>query len=99
MHHPVEVREPFSPVEVRDLISLQVSEVSEVAEARRAATALASQLAFDETGTSKVALIVTEAATNLVKHATGGEILLYALQSGQIGGIQVLALDKGPGIT
>jgi anti-sigma regulatory factor (Ser/Thr protein kinase) len=79
-------------------LALPVTEISHVAAARRAATALAGRLAFDEADTGKVALIVTEAATNLAKHATGGEILLYALQSGQIGGIQMLALDRGPGI-
>src|SRR5215210_5759506 len=80
------------------MLALPVTEISQVAEARRTATALAGQLALDEAGTGKLALIVTEAATNLTKHATGGEILLYALQSGQIGGVQMLALDKGPGI-
>jgi anti-sigma regulatory factor (Ser/Thr protein kinase) len=98
MHHRVEMREPFSPVEVRDLISLRVNEVSEVAAARRAAKSLTGRFGFSETGAGNVALVVTEAATNLVKHATGGEILLYALQSGRIGGIEVLALDRGPGI-
>jgi anti-sigma regulatory factor (Ser/Thr protein kinase) len=98
MHHSVEVREPFSPVDVRDFLSLPVTEVSQVAQARRRATALASRLGFNETHVGNVALVVTEAATNLVKHATGGEILLYALQSDWVGGIEVLALDRGPGI-
>jgi len=92
------VSDLFTPVEVRAVLALPVTEISQVAKTRRAATALAGRLAFDEAGTSKVALIVTEAATNLVKHATEGEILLYALQTGQIRGIQVLVLDKGPGI-
>jgi anti-sigma regulatory factor (Ser/Thr protein kinase) len=91
--------ESFDPIEVREMLAFPVTEISQVAMTRRAATVLASQLAFDEAGTGKVALIVTEAATNLVKHAKGGEILLCALQSGQIGGIQMLALDKGPGIS
>jgi anti-sigma regulatory factor (Ser/Thr protein kinase) len=85
MHHSVEVREPFSPVDVRDFLSLPVTEVSQVAQARRRATALASRLGFNETHVGNVALVVTEAATNLVKHATGGEILLYALQSDWVG--------------
>jgi anti-sigma regulatory factor (Ser/Thr protein kinase) len=80
------------------MLAVPVTEISQVAETRRAATALARQLVFEEAGIGKVALIVTEAATNLAKHATRGEILLYALQSGQIGGIQILALDKGPGL-
>jgi anti-sigma regulatory factor (Ser/Thr protein kinase) len=94
----VDVRDTFKPVEVRKILVLPVTEISQVAEARRASTRLADQLAFDEADIGTIALIVTEAATNLAKHATEGEILLYALQSGEVGGIQVLALDKGPGI-
>ena len=92
------MRDPLKPVEVRNVLVLPVTEISQVAEARRAGGGLADQLAFDEADIGTIALIVTEAATNLAKHATGGEILLYALQSGDVGGIQVLALDKGPGI-
>ena len=92
------MRDPLKPVQVRKMLVLPVTEISQVAEARRAGTGLADQLAFDEADIGTIALIVTEAATNLAKHATGGEILLYALQSGEVGGIQVLALDKGPGI-
>ena len=92
------MRDPLKPVQVRKMLVLPVTEISQVAEARRAGTRLADQLAFDEADIGTIALIVTEAATNLAKHATGGEILLYALQSGDVGGIQVLALDKGPGI-
>ena len=94
----MDLRDPLKPIESRTTSVLPVTEISQVAEARRAATGLADQLAFDEADIGTIALIVTEAATNLAKHATGGEILLYALQSGEVGGIQVLALDKGPGI-
>ena len=94
----MDVRDRLKPIEARKISVLPVTEISQVAEARRAATGLADQLAFDEADIGTIALIVTEAATNLVKHATGGEILLCALQSGEVGGIQVLALDKGPGI-
>jgi anti-sigma regulatory factor (Ser/Thr protein kinase) len=76
-----------------------ISEPSQVAEARRLSVAMARRLGFDATGLGKVALVVTEAATNLVKHTTdGGELLVRALQCGRVGGIEVLALDKGPGI-
>jgi hypothetical protein len=43
-------------------------------------------------------LVATEAATNLVKHATGGEIVLRSLAAAEGGGVEVLALDRGPGI-
>lgn len=89
----------YYPVEVKYMSAQPVTDISRVAEARRAATELAGRLGFSEACVGKVALVVTEAATNLVKHATAGEILLYGLQSGQIGGIEVLALDRGPGMT
>lgn len=67
-------------------------------EVRRAATALAARLGFDETARGKVAIVATEAATNLYKHAKGGEIVIQGLEDGPIGGIEILSLDTGPGI-
>jgi anti-sigma regulatory factor (Ser/Thr protein kinase) len=65
------------------------------AEARRSATLLAAERGLDENEAGKVALLVSEAATNLVKHAGGGEILVGP---GTAGGVEVLALDRGPGM-
>jgi anti-sigma regulatory factor (Ser/Thr protein kinase) len=75
-----------------------VTDASGAGEARRVATALAARLGFDETGCGKVALVVTEAATNLLKHAGQGEILLRRLERGDAVGLDVLALDRGPGM-
>ncbi|WP_165252790.1 ATP-binding SpoIIE family protein phosphatase [Paludisphaera soli] len=69
-----------------------------VGEARRAATALAGSLGFGETGRGRVAIVATEAATNLSKHATGGEILIQGIEAGEFGGVEILALDRGPGM-
>src|SRR5262249_57361183 len=41
---------------------------------------------------------VTEAATNIVKHGEGGEVLLRPLQENGECGIELLALDRGPGM-
>ena len=67
------MRDPLKPIEVKKVSVLPVTEISQVAEARRAAVGLAAQLAFDEADIGTIALIVTEAATNLAKHATGGK--------------------------
>jgi anti-sigma regulatory factor (Ser/Thr protein kinase) len=75
-----------------------VTEPSQVGEARRAAAALAARLGFGEEEAGKVALVVTEAATNLVKHANAGVILLRPLEQGGTPGVEILALDKGPGM-
>jgi hypothetical protein len=43
--------------------------------------------------------VATEAATNLAKHATGGQVVLRSLAPEDAGcGVEVLALDRGPGI-
>jgi anti-sigma regulatory factor (Ser/Thr protein kinase) len=64
--------------------------------ARRLASRVAHELGFNEVGTGKVALLATEAATNLVKHATQGQLLVQPLPGG--GGMDLLALDRGPGM-
>jgi len=79
-------------------IAVVVTEPSQVGEARRAAVALANLLGFDETEIAKVALVVTETASNLVKHAAGGIVLLTPIESGGVVGVEVLALDRGPGV-
>ena len=66
------------------------------AEARRCATALATARGLDDSEAGKVALVVTEAATNLVKHAGGGEILVG--RANDDAGVSVLSLDRGPGM-
>lgn len=66
---------------------------------RRAAVALAAAVGFDEERQGRVALVATEIATNLAKHARGGEALVRSLSAAEGGGIEVLAIDRGPGIT
>jgi len=90
-------------MEVKDLQRLVVDEPSRVAEARRLAVAVCAALDFDETRLGEVAIVITELATNLLKHAGGGEILLRRIacpsaQEDAMQGIEILSLDRGPGI-
>ena len=78
-------------------IAISITESSQTGEARRAALALAHQLSFRDTERSNVAIVVTEIANNLVQHAHGGVVLLRAIEYPVIG-IEVLSLDKGPGM-
>lgn len=59
---------------------------------------LAAENGWNETASGKLAIVVTEAATNLVKHAQQGEIHLALCQRDGDLGIEVLALDRGPGV-
>ncbi len=77
---------------------IAVAEASAVGHARRTAVALAQKLGFDEARSGELALVVTEAGTNLLQHAGGGELLLRPRVHEQ-GGVEVLSIDKGPGMT
>lgn len=76
----------------------QVGELGEISAARRAGVDLARRLGFDETRAGKLALIITEAATNVVKHAVRGEIILREISQHADCGVEVIAVDSGPGI-
>jgi anti-sigma regulatory factor (Ser/Thr protein kinase) len=81
----------------------EIAEASQTAFARRATCELARGLGFDETTSGELAIVVTECATNLLKHAQHGELLVRPLvDNGTPGtlqhGIEVLSIDQGPGI-
>jgi anti-sigma regulatory factor (Ser/Thr protein kinase) len=76
--------------------AIPVADVSQVGEARRAVGALGAQLSFDETAAGRVAIIVTELATNVARHGGGGHLLVRAI-AGRTG-LEIIAIDKGPGL-
>jgi anti-sigma regulatory factor (Ser/Thr protein kinase) len=69
---------------------------SAIGTARRAAVALAERQGWPETVTGRIALVATELATNLVRHAGGGTLIVQ--RAVPDGGLEILALDRGPGI-
>jgi anti-sigma regulatory factor (Ser/Thr protein kinase) len=72
---------------------------SDVSAARRAGTRLADELGFDEVQTGRLAIVITEAGTNILKHAGEGALYIMRARSGaSTPGIDVLAVDNGPGI-
>jgi anti-sigma regulatory factor (Ser/Thr protein kinase) len=75
---------------------LPVQDASHVGSARRAAVAEAERLGADQERVGTVALVVTELATNVVRHGGGGEILLRVM--GEPASIELVALDRGPGM-
>lgn len=79
--------------------AFSVTELNQVGEPRRAAQWLAQRIELSETRAGQLALVVTELATNLAKHARNGEILLRALDSPmEPPAVEVIAIDAGPGI-
>lgn len=79
--------------------AIEIADESRVGEARRVATGLANDIGFDGSDAGRVAIVATELATNLLKHARGGKMLLGVFDDGMEAGVECIALDKGPGIS
>jgi anti-sigma regulatory factor (Ser/Thr protein kinase) len=77
--------------------AIAVRDATGVADARRKIGVVVTRLDYDQTGAGRVAIVVTELAQNLLRHGGGGEILVGA-DSQHRDGIEILALDRGPGM-
>lgn len=80
-----------------DLRWLPVEDPSAAAACRNAALALASRLQFPASRADQLVLAVTEAASNLHKHARQGSMLLRITRDGGKPGIELVTIDAGPG--
>lgn len=78
-----------------DPLIIEVHDTSAIGEIRRAASSLAGGLASEDV--ARLSLVVTELATNLIKHASGGTFLLGSSET-HADTIDILVLDSGPGI-
>src|SRR5882757_855140 len=77
---------------------LVVSDNSDIGECRRSAKRLADGYEFDEVSAGRIGIVATELATNLVRHAGRGEVLMQVLDDGINPELEVLAIDQGPGM-
>ena len=77
---------------------IRVEDVSAVAACRSAGQALLTRHGFPAARAAEVALAVTEAASNLYKHARQGAMLLRAVQAhAQQPMLELITIDSGPG--
>jgi anti-sigma regulatory factor (Ser/Thr protein kinase) len=79
-------------------VTVEVTQAPEVLRAQASAKDFARHLGFDEPEQEEIGLVVSELASNLVKHAGGGAIRLTGLETNGRSGIQIESEDKGPGI-
>ncbi|MDP4172397.1 MAG: ATP-binding protein/SpoIIE family protein phosphatase [Bacteroidota bacterium] len=87
-------------MEIKTLLSVKIQDRSNISEARRLSASIASEMGFNETATGKIAVIVSEMATNIIKHCTDekGELLVQKICLKDRCGIELIAIDKGPGM-
>jgi len=76
--------------------AIVVSHLADVNTARQAAVFLTRRLGFDQRAIEDIALVASELASNLVKHAGGGTLTFTPLTRPI--GIEIESLDSGPGI-
>ncbi len=75
-----------------------ITDATHAAEARRQAADYGEEAKLGEREQGALAVAVTEIATNVLKHAGSGLVVLESLKRNGDRGVRVLGLDKGPGI-
>ncbi|GAA2854253.1 ATP-binding protein [Streptosporangium fragile] len=76
---------------------VRAEDASAIGALRRTAMALAGRRGFSEEDVGRVAVAVSEAASNLVKHAVEGMMLIRPHPELDTA-VEVLAIDRGPGM-
>jgi anti-sigma regulatory factor (Ser/Thr protein kinase) len=76
-----------------------VIDPSQIGEVRRATAKMAQTLPLSDTRRADAAIVASELATNLVRHARDGRMLLRGHVEDQGGWLELLAIDGGPGMT
>jgi anti-sigma regulatory factor (Ser/Thr protein kinase) len=86
-------------VAMRVQTCIDVAETSQIGEVRRAALRIAEPLKMSEVRRGEIAIVATELATNLVRYARNGRVLLQMLTLASGNCIELVAIDSGPGMT
>ena len=94
----VPLSRPLRAPPPQDMRWLRVEDASAVPACRQAVQVLAERLRFPAARTGQLALAVTEAASNLHKHAEQGSLLLCVNRDGSQPGIDLVTIDAGPGL-
>ena len=79
-------------------VSVSVSSPAHIRSASEQAREYSVRLGFSAIESEEIALAVAELASNLIKHAGGGEIQVKPMDSDNRIGIQIVSEDDGPGL-
>jgi anti-sigma regulatory factor (Ser/Thr protein kinase) len=81
-----------------DVEWFRLDDESAIGAARRAAGRVAEAIALSERKVGEAAIVVTEMATNLRRHARDGALVIRILRHGERAGLGIVAIDTGPGM-
>ena len=76
-----------------------ITHEADVTRALLEARMFAKSMNFSEVDTQMIATAVSELARNIIKYADKGEIIIDQIEKGSHTGIEIVARDKGPGIS
>jgi serine/threonine-protein kinase RsbT len=83
---------------VRDEIRVAIRTDSDVVTARQEARSMGAGIGFSSTDLTLLATAISEVARNITTYAGEGEVILRVRDESGRKGIEVLAVDEGPGI-
>ncbi len=89
----------MEPVRVRVEILFSLLKETDVVAARERGRDMAARIGLSPADSAIVATAVSELARNIVAYAGRGEVILRSIASEREEGIEVVAVDTGPGIT
>lgn len=78
--------------------AIPVLDASSTGEARRAAGRICEELGASEQHAGEIAIVITEAARNVLVHGGGGQVIVSGVLRAPGGFVDLVALDSGPGI-
>jgi anti-sigma regulatory factor (Ser/Thr protein kinase) len=82
----------------RTSISIKAAERSYLSLLKREIHSLAAGAGFSDRKIGAIDIVVSEIGTNLVNHGGGGHVLVKLIEDKGNQGIEILGLDKGPGM-
>jgi anti-sigma regulatory factor (Ser/Thr protein kinase) len=81
-----------------DRVWLPATQPANAGGVRRAAAVLGREIGLPDTALADLAIISTEVATNLARHADDGVVLLRLVRTADAVGVEIVATDRGPGM-
>jgi len=79
-------------------LHFRIQNVSDVSESRRKGMQLALDIGFAHADATKIAVVISELARNILVYADEGTITIFVSEEASRKYIKIVAVDEGPGI-
>lgn len=88
----------MSETAVAEEVRVVIGDDRAIVDARQKGRAMAVKIGFSSGAATLIATAISELARNILQYAGHGEIAVQSIERGGCPGLQVLAMDEGPGI-